>query len=167
MPKLLLIDNYDSFTYNLFQMFLHYDLKIKIHRSDRISLDEAKIFNPDYIVISPGPRDPKHSGISILLIRSFGEKIPILGVCLGMQCINEAFGGLTVRSPIPIHGKTSLINHEGKGIYKDIPSPFKAARYHSLMAKINGNDLLVTSRSDDGDRCPHRFRRRNDIGCSC
>jgi len=150
LPKLMLIDIYDSFTYNLVQMFLRYDLEIEVHRSDQISLEAAGIINPDYIVISPGPRGPTHSGISIPLIRAWGKKTPILGVCLGMQCINEAFGGRTVRSPVPMHGKTSLIIHEGKGIYKNIPSPFKAARYHSLMAKISGYDLLATSWSEDG-----------------
>lgn len=149
MAKLLVVDNYDSFTYNLVQMFLRYDLEISVQRSDKINVHQAQAADPDYILISPGPRDPKHAGVSVQLIKSFCNKIPILGVCLGMQCINEAFGGRTVHAPVPMHGKTSLIIHEGKGIFKNIPTHFKAARYHSLAAEIVCNDLAVTARSDD------------------
>ncbi len=150
LTKLLVIDNYDSFTYNLVQMFREYDLKIQVYRSDRITLDEVETFNPDYILISPGPKDPAHAGISIPLIKCFYKTIPIFGVCLGMQCINEAFGGSTVRAPLPMHGKTSKIHHNNKGIFKGLNSPFLAARYHSLMAEFNQTELVVTSRSKDG-----------------
>jgi anthranilate synthase component 2 len=151
VPKLLVIDNYDSFTYNLVQMFMHYDLAIKVHRSDKISMESAIKFNPDYILISPGPKDPAHSGISIPLIKAFYRKVPVLGVCLGMQCINEAFGGITLRAPVPMHGKTSRIHHDNQAVFKGMPSPFTAARYHSLMIKpAEQSDLVTNAQSTDG-----------------
>jgi len=150
MHKLLVIDNYDSFTYNLVQMFMNYDLRIQVFRSDMITIEEIETLNPDYALISPGPKDPAHAGISIPLIKVFCDKIPILGVCLGMQCINEAFGGSTVRAPVPMHGKTSMIQHDSYGILKGIKSPFLATRYHSLMVKFDETKLVVTSKSEDG-----------------
>ncbi len=150
LTKLLVIDNYDSFTYNLVQMFMHYDLFIEVHRNDTISIDQVLKLNPDYILISPGPKDPANAGISIPIIKAFYKKIPIFGVCLGMQCINEAFGGSTVRAPAPMHGKTSIISHDHQDIFKKIPSPFSAARYHSLMVKLDPDRLVVTARSSDG-----------------
>jgi len=150
VAKLLVIDNYDSFTYNLVQMFRHYDLNIHVVRSDLITLEQIEELNPDYVTISPGPKDPSHAGISIPLIKAFYRKLPILGVCLGMQCINEAFGGQTVRAPLPIHGKVSIIHHNSFGIFQGIRSPFAAARYHSLMVTFKQTELVVTSRSPDG-----------------
>jgi len=150
LAKLLVIDNYDSFTYNLVQMFMHYDLEIEVHRSDKISLDDVAVLNPDYALISPGPKDPAHAGISNDLIKVFCDKFPILGVCLGMQCINEVFGGVTVRAPIPMHGKTCEIRHKHQGIFEGIPSPLTAARYHSLMVKTGQGDLMETAHSRDG-----------------
>ncbi|MBF0119867.1 MAG: aminodeoxychorismate/anthranilate synthase component II [Desulfobacterales bacterium] len=150
MKKLLVIDNYDSFTYNLIQMFMMFPLSIQVHRSDMISIEEIGIINPDYILISPGPKDPSNAGISIKLIQSFFKDIPILGVCLGMQCINEAFGGETVKAPIPIHGKKSDIIHENKFLFKGVPSPFVAGRYHSLMSARISIELAITAMSDDG-----------------
>lgn len=150
MAELLVIDNYDSFTYNIVQMFMHYDLEIKVYRSDMITVDEVADLNPDYAMISPGPKDPYHAGISISLIKTFCNKFPIFGVCLGMQCMNEAFGGRTVRAPVPMHGKTSMIHHNNHGIFKGIPSPFPAARYHSLMVEFSHTELVVTSQSPDG-----------------
>ena len=148
---LLVIDNYDSFTYNLVQMFRQYELDIRICRSDQISLEDANAFRPDYILISPGPKDPAHAGISIPLIRTFYRKIPIMGVCLGMQCMNEAFGGKTVRAPVPMHGKTSLIMHRNRGIFASLNSPFRAARYHSLAVHPPRNsELTATAFSTDG-----------------
>jgi anthranilate synthase component 2 len=144
-----MIDNYDSFTYNLVQMFRHYDLRIAVYRSDKITLDEAALIDPEYIVVSPGPKDPAHAGISIPLIKRFYQTIPILGVCLGMQCINEAFGGLTVRAPKPMHGKTSNIYHENLTLFRGLPCPFKGARYHSLAVKFKQHQLVVTARTDD------------------
>ena len=150
MAKLLVIDNYDSFTYNLVQMFRNYDLDIRVYRSDKITLNQVEILDPDYVLISPGPKDPAHAGISISLIRSFFRRRPILGVCLGLQCINEAFGGKTVRTPVPMHGKASLIYHNNDGIYRGICSPFLAARYHSLTVTFSRTELVVTSYSNDG-----------------
>ena len=126
--RLLVIDNYDSFTYNLVQMFRHYPLEIKVFRSDQIDLDQADDLNPDYLLISPGPKDPVHAGISMPLIKAWHRRVPILGVCLGMQCINEVFGGRTIRSPRPLHGKTSTIHHDARGLFRGVPSPFQAAR---------------------------------------
>ena len=125
LPKLLVIDNYDSFTYNLVQMFMQHDLSIQVNRSDHISIGDVNFLCPDYIVISPGPKDPVHSGNSMCIANTFFKRIPILGVCLGMQCINEVFGGKTVRSHEPMHGKTSKIYHGNIGIFKGVPSPFR------------------------------------------
>jgi anthranilate synthase component 2 len=149
----LVIDNYDSFTYNLVQMFRHYPLEIKVFRSDQIDLDQIDDLNPDYLLISPGPKDPAHAGISMPLIKAWHRRVPILGVCLGMQCINEVFGGRTVRSPRPLHGKTSTIHHDARGLFRDVPSPFQAARYHSLMIEPDPTalqgDLTITARTKD------------------
>ena len=150
MALLLVIDNYDSFTYNLVQMFRRYDLEIAVFRCDATTVAQVKVLAPDYIMISPGPKDPAHSGISIPLIKAFYQKIPILGVCLGMQCINEAFGGRTVRAPLPVHGKTSRVTHKKQGIFRKMPSPFTAARYHSLSVHPNGGILESTAASEDG-----------------
>ncbi len=149
MAKLLVIDNYDSFTYNLVQMFMDYGLQIMVYRADKTSVEEAISMEPDYILISPGPKDPAHSGISIPIIERFYRDVPVLGVCLGMQCINELFGGKTVRAPLPVHGKTSLIMHKGDGIFRNIPFSFTAARYHSLMIKPAGPPMIITAMSDD------------------
>jgi anthranilate synthase component 2 len=149
MARLLVIDNYDSFTYNLVQMFMDYDLEIFVYRADKMTVEEAEQINTDYILISPGPKDPSHTGISIPLIKRFYKELPILGVCLGMQCINEFFGGETVRSPLPVHGKTSIITHDGTGIFRNMPENFLAARYHSLMVKPANGSLTITSKSDD------------------
>ncbi len=150
VQKILFIDNYDSFTHNLVQMFMRYHLRIEVFRCDKITLPDIQRMDPDYIVISPGPKDPAGAGISVNAVRFFAGKIPILGVCLGMQCINEAFGGKTVRAPMPVHGKTSAVHHGGKDLFSGIPSPFTAARYHSLMVQVASNQLEVTAASDDG-----------------
>ena len=152
MAKLLVIDNFDSFTFNLVQMFRLYPLNIFVYRNNDISVSQAQEISPDYILISPGPKDPAHAGVSVSIIKAFFEKVPILGVCLGMQCMNEVFGGKTVRATVPMHGKTSLVRHEGKGIFKSLPAPFRAARYHSLMVEtVNINNFLeITARSKDG-----------------
>jgi len=131
-------------------MFMRYDLVIEVHRSDMISLDEIAALSPDYILISPGPKDPAHAGISKDIIKKFCEKLPIFGVCLGMQCINEVFGGITVPAPVPMHGKTSKINHNSLGIFQGVPSPLIAARYHSLMVKTGNGALTETAHSQDG-----------------
>ena len=154
MPTLLVIDNYDSFTYNLVQMFMCYDLDIRVHRSDRITLDQVGASSPEYILISPGPKDPEHAGISKSVIRRFYRTVPILGVCLGMQCINEVFGGQTVRSAAPTHGKTSRVFHQGRALFARMPSPFTAARYHSLAVQPSAGalegELVITGQTEDG-----------------
>lgn len=151
---LLVIDNYDSFTFNLVQMFRRYPLNVHVFRSDRIETSQVEILSPDYILISPGPKDPTQSGCSMRLIRSWHCRVPVLGVCLGMQCINEVFGGHTIRSARPLHGKTSDILHDGEGIFAGVPSPFRAARYHSLVVAPADaalqEDLQITARSEDG-----------------
>jgi anthranilate synthase component 2 len=150
MPSLLVLDNYDSFTFNLVQMFRHYDLQIHVKRSDRLTLKDVYALSPDYILISPGPKDPQQAGLSIDVIKAVGLDIPTLGVCLGMQCLNEAFGGQTIKAPLPLHGKVSRITHQQTGIFQGLPSPLIAARYHSLMCHINGTPLMVSAYSEDG-----------------
>ena len=154
MATLLVIDNYDSFTYNLVQMFMRDDLDIQVFRSDQLRLNRAVDLRPDYLLISPGPKDPDHAGISKAVIRRFYRTIPVLGVCLGMQCINEVFGGRTVRSLVPTHGKTSPVVHRNQGLFTGMPSPFTAARYHSLVvqpaAEALEAALTVTARTEDG-----------------
>ncbi|MFZ1984676.1 MAG: aminodeoxychorismate/anthranilate synthase component II, partial [Desulfatitalea sp.] len=154
MYNLLVIDNYDSFTFNLVQMFRQYPLTVRVFRGDRIGLDQVAALRPDYLLISPGPKDPAHAGISLALIRQWYRQVPILGVCLGMQCLNEVFGGRTVGSPRPLHGRTSPVHHDGRGLFAGLPSPFSAARYHSLAvapaAEALRHELTVTARTDDG-----------------
>src|SRR6187551_302123 len=148
--RLLVLDNYDSFTFNLVQMFRHYDLEIGVVRSDKINVDEVRRRDPDYIVVSPGPKAPASAGISVELIRALHRVVPILGVCLGMQCINEAFGGITVRAPLPVHGKTSPVTHTGTGLFSQVPNPFQVARYHSLAVSGLSPELEVSATSNDG-----------------
>ncbi len=130
---LLMIDNYDSFTYNLVQYFGELGADIRVYRNDAITLEEIEKLDPEHIVISPGPCTPKEAGISVETIRKFSGKIPILGVCLGHQSIGEAFGGKIVRASKVMHGKISAIHHEGKGVFTDLGNPFNATRYHSLV----------------------------------
>ena len=130
---LLMIDNYDSFTYNLVQYFNQLGQEVEVHRNDLISLDDIEKKSPEYIVISPGPCTPKEAGISVELIKKFKDKLPILGVCLGHQCLGAAFGANIIRADEIMHGKLSEIIHDGSGLFKDLENPFKAARYHSLI----------------------------------
>lgn len=130
-----MIDNYDSFTYNLVQYFGELGEDIRVFRNDKIQIEEIEMLSPDRIVISPGPCSPKEAGISINVIRHFAGKIPILGVCLGHQSIGAAFSGEIIRAPILMHGKTSLIYHDGLTIFEGLPNPFEATRYHSLVIK--------------------------------
>jgi anthranilate synthase/aminodeoxychorismate synthase-like glutamine amidotransferase len=130
-----MIDNYDSFTFNLVQYFGELDSDIRVFRNDKISINEIKKLNPDAIVISPGPCTPKEAGISVEVIKQLGPTIPTLGVCLGHQAIGYAFGGDVIRAPYLMHGKVSEVTHDGKTIYKGVPSPFTATRYHSLIIK--------------------------------
>jgi len=130
---ILMIDNYDSFTYNLVQYFGELGADMQVHRNDVISLDDIAAMSPERIVISPGPCTPNEAGISVPTIKRFAGEIPILGVCLGHQSIGEAFGGKIIRAKSVMHGKISAIHHEGEGVFKDLPSPFNATRYHSLV----------------------------------
>ena len=132
---LLMIDNYDSFTYNLVQYFGELGEEVRVFRNDRITLEEIENLRPARIVISPGPCSPEEAGISVPAIRKFAGKIPILGVCLGHQAIGAAFGGKIIRSAHLMHGKTSPIHHDGKELFKGLPNPFEATRYHSLIVE--------------------------------
>jgi anthranilate synthase component II len=148
--KLLVIDNYDSFTFNLVQMFRRYDLDISVFRADALSVEDVARQRPDYVLVSPGPRSPSAAGISTELIRRCHREFPILGVCLGMQCMNEAFGGTTVHAPVPMHGKTSSVRHDGAGLFDRVPQPLTVARYHSLAVSGVSEELRVNARSADG-----------------
>lgn len=149
-PKLFVLDNYDSFTFNLVQMFRQYPLDITVVRADKITVEEVEQMKPDYIVVSPGPKDPAAAGISIALIQYLYKKIPILGVCLGMQSLNEAFGGKTVRAPLPMHGKTSEVEHTDKWIFRGVSHPTIVARYHSLATVDINSELEITAQTSDG-----------------
>lgn len=149
---LLMIDNYDSFTYNLVQYLGELGQDLKVFRNDKITVREIEARGPERIVISPGPCTPKEAGISIEVIRHFAGKVPILGVCLGHQSIGEAFGGDVIRAPYLMHGKTSLIHHDGKTIFEGLPNPFEATRYHSLIIKRRTlpSVLEISAWTDDG-----------------
>ena len=151
--KLLVIDNYDSFTYNLVQLFGEMDVDLTVKRNDEISIDEIKKLKPDRICISPGPGRPEDAGISPDLIRELGPRVPILGVCLGHQCIAQAFGGEVVRAERLMHGKTSQIHHQLRGVFKDLAEPLEATRYHSLIVRRESlpDSLVITAETDDGE----------------
>jgi anthranilate synthase/aminodeoxychorismate synthase-like glutamine amidotransferase len=143
---LLVIDNYDSFTYNLVQYLGELGADVRVFRNDEISIDQIRALAPDQIVVSPGPCSPKEAGISVDVIRRFGGEIPLLGVCLGHQCIGEAFGGNIVRAERLMHGKTSPIHHDGRTIFRGVPDPFDATRYHSLLIeRASSPDCLEIS----------------------
>ena len=150
--KVIVIDNYDSFTYNLVQYLGELGCDLDVYRNDRITIPELESVNPDHLVISPGPGIPERAGISVSLIREFAGRIPILGVCLGHQAIGEAFGATVVRAPELKHGKTSAIYHEGDSILSGLPRPFEATRYHSLIVRRNDlpPDLLINAWTEDG-----------------
>jgi anthranilate synthase component 2 len=149
---LLLIDNYDSFTYNLYHYLGMLGASVEVRRNDALSAPDALAMQPEAIVISPGPCDPDRAGICLDLIARAGGRVPILGVCLGHQSIGQAFGGSVVRAPLPMHGKVSRITHTGRGIFQGLPSPFTATRYHSLMVAREDLPccLAVTAESEDG-----------------
>ena len=133
--RITLLDNYDSFTYNLLHYLCELGAQVEVVRNDKITTPALMAAQPDAIVISPGPGTPADSGICLELVRSAAGKIPLFGVCLGMQAMGEAFGGQIVRAPVPMHGKVSEVYHEGQGVFKDLPIPFKATRYHSLIVE--------------------------------
>jgi len=148
----LLLDNYDSFTYNLYQYLCELGADVVVHRNDKITLDEVAQLGPERIVVSPGPKTPDDAGISVELIRRFAGQVPILGVCLGHQCVAQAFGARIVNAGEIKHGKTSAIHHDGKGIYQDIEQDFRATRYHSLCVDPDSlpDELYATSHSESG-----------------
>ncbi len=148
---ILIIDNYDSFAYNLYQYLGELGWQPSVSRNDKITLDEVVRMKPSHIVISPGPCTPLEAGISNDAIRHFGGKIPILGVCLGHQCIGYVYGAKVVHAPIPTHGKSSLIYHDGRTVYKGLPNPFEGGRYHSLVVDMDGysGELEATARTAD------------------
>ncbi len=150
---LLMIDNYDSFTYNIVQYFGELGEDVRTFRNDEISIAEIEALNPDRICISPGPKAPAQAGISVEVLKHFAGKKPILGVCLGHQAIGEAFGGKVIRAKQVMHGKTSLIAHTGVGVFKNLPSPFTVIRYHSLAIERASlpSCLEVTAWTDDGE----------------
>jgi len=148
---ILLLDNYDSFTYNLAQYLGELGCQVEVHRNDRISVEQIAQRKPERIVISPGPCAPQEAGICVELIRKLAGKIPILGVCLGHQAIGAAFGGKIIRAPKLFHGKTSQIRHDGSGVFRGLPNPFTATRYHSLIVERKSlpKELQVTAETDD------------------
>jgi len=158
--KLLLIDNYDSFTYNLVQAFLVLGADVLVHRNDRIGLDGAEALAPTHLCISPGPGTPDEAGVSKPMIERFAGRIPIFGVCLGHQAIVEVFGGAVVRAPRLMHGKASAIRHDGRGLFEGIPQRFAAGRYHSLIAERDRlpGELEVTAWTDEGEVMGVRHR---------
>jgi anthranilate synthase component 2 len=157
---LLMIDNYDSFTYNIVQYFGELGEDVRVYRNDEITIEKIEALNPDRICISPGPKTPKQAGISVEVLKHFAGKKPILGVCLGHQAIGEAFGGKVIRAKQVMHGKTSVIAHTGVGVFKDIPSPFTVIRYHSLAIERASlpSCLEVTAWTDDGEIMGVRHR---------
>jgi anthranilate synthase/aminodeoxychorismate synthase-like glutamine amidotransferase len=150
--KVLIIDNYDSFTYNLAQAFGKLGTQVEVHRNDQITLDGICAAQPDRLVISPGPGDPDDGGISLDVLRTLSPEIPTLGVCLGHQCIGQAFGGKVIRAPRLMHGKTSQVIHQGHPLFRGVPNPFTATRYHSLIVDDQLPDVLdVIAQTAEGE----------------
>ncbi len=149
---LLLIDNYDSFTYNLYQYLAELGAQVEVRRNDQVTLEEIETMHPDYLVISPGPCTPNEAGLSCQIIETFGSHIPLLGVCLGHQAIGQVYGGHVIRAPEPMHGKTSFMYHQGRGVFRGLPQAFEANRYHSLIVESATlpDELEVTARTEDG-----------------
>jgi anthranilate synthase/aminodeoxychorismate synthase-like glutamine amidotransferase len=159
-PRLLLIDNYDSFTYNLVQAFLVLGADVSVYRNDEISTGQAVEFNPTHLCISPGPGRPEDAGISLDMIATFEKRVPILGVCLGHQSLVSHFGGRIVSADRLMHGKTSMVHHDGKTIYKGLSEPFEAGRYHSLAAEMQSlpSDLEITAHTEQDEIMGVRHR---------
>ncbi|MBI3097041.1 MAG: aminodeoxychorismate/anthranilate synthase component II [Planctomycetes bacterium] len=159
---LLIIDNYDSFTYNLVQAFGSLGAAVEVRRNDAVTLAGAKRLKPDGLVISPGPGHPAESGVSNALLKHYSTRIPVLGVCLGHQCLGHAFGGRVGRAPQLMHGKTSRIYHDGKGLYRGLSNPFTATRYHSLIVEEKGlpASLEISAHTSDGEIMGLRLRDR-------
>ena len=150
---LLVIDNYDSFTYNLVQYFGELDVEQRVFRNDKITVDQALELNPERLLVSPGPCTPNEAGVSMELIHAFAGKKPVFGVCLGHQCIGQVYGGNIVRADRLMHGKTSPVTHRGDGLFRDIPSPVSGTRYHSLLVERSSfpDCLEITAETDEGE----------------
>ena len=163
---ILVIDNYDSFTYNIVQELGELGAELSVYRHDKITVEGIRALQPERIVISPGPGFPSDAGISLELIRQLGAEIPLLGICLGHQAIGEAYGGKVVHAPELMHGKTSMIYHGGDTIFADIPNPFEATRYHSLIVEeaTLPESLLVTARTASGEIMAFRHKQHPVIG---
>ena len=166
VPRLLLVDNYDSFTYNLVQAFLVLGADVLVHRNDAITVEQAKALQPTHLCISPGPGTPRDAGVSMDMIRAFAGHIPVLGVCLGHQSIVEVFGGDVVRAGRLMHGKVSPVHHDAKGVFTGAPQPMEVGRYHSLIAKPETLPpvLAVTARTPEGEIMGVRHRELNVEG---
>ena len=164
--RILLVDNYDSFTYNLVQAFLVLGAEVEVRRNDEIDVAGAEKIAPTHLVISPGPGRPDDAGCSLEMIGAFGGRIPVLGVCLGHQSIAQHFGGRVVPAKSLMHGKTSLIDHDGEGLFAGLPNPFEVGRYHSLAAEQSSlpDDLEVTAKTREGEIMGLRHRRLNVVG---
>lgn len=160
MKHLLLIDNYDSFTYNLYQAFCVLGASVTVHYNDRLTVEQAEELKPTHLVISPGPGTPDDSGVSNEMILRFNGRIPVLGVCLGHQCIGQAFGGRVARAPVLMHGKTSPIIHDGSGVFAGLSNPFAATRYHSLIVEEEGlpQSLHISAHTPAGEIMGLRVR---------
>ena len=158
---LLVIDNYDSFTYNLVQYFGELGADPVVKRNDAVTVEEVELMKPERIVISPGPGSPKDAGISLELIRRLGPRIPLLGVCLGHQCIGEVYGGKVVRAGRLMHGKTSPIRHDAQGVFRGLPNPFEATRYHSLIVEKSSvpAELEISADTAEGEIMGLRHRK--------
>jgi anthranilate synthase component 2 len=156
--KLLMIDNYDSFTWNLVHLFEELGAEVDVYRNDAITAEGAEALRPDRLVVSPGPGRPADAGVSVELIRRLGPRVPTLGVCLGHQAIVEAFGGRVGPAKALLHGKASLVRHDGEGVFAGLPEEIEAGRYHSLAAVRVPEDLLVTARTEDGEVMGVRHR---------
>jgi len=163
---ILMIDNYDSFTFNLVQYLGELGAHVKVYRNDAITIDDIEKMSPEKIVISPGPCTPNEAGISVDTILAFAGKVPILGVCLGHESIGAAFGGKIVKAKELMHGKTSMITHDGKGVFKNIENPFEATRYHSLSVDADSlpHCLEVSANTDDGEIMGIRHKKYNISG---
>ena len=164
--RVLMIDNYDSFTYNLVQYLGELGQELWVYRNDKLTLEQVRRLKPDRIVISPGPGSPKDAGVSNEVIREMGPRVPVLGVCLGHQCIGAVFGGTVERNYRLMHGKTSPIYHDGKGLFRGLPNPFEATRYHSLVVRREGlpDVLEVTAETKEKEIMGLRHRRYPIVG---